>query len=555
MSRIFEELLNSSPFAIIELFELELFEKIHGSSEQYCFYNGVNKKDTPGSIIFNGKDYTGIAIEADGFEFKGDGTLPRPTVRVSNIFGSMSALLLGVNVFNFGNDLNGAKFTRIRTLSRFLDAANWENGINPYGSPDPGETMPKEVYYVDRKVSENREFVEFELVSCFDLTNVRAPRRQVVSNLCQWEYRSKECGYTGPNEFTAEGVSIQSVAAPNFSHTTGADILSAGSTLQEGDTMVSSNGWFKLVVERDGALNVFIKNDPTGVPHWRVGGSSDGDNFSLVMQTDGNLVLYNDKYAKTQYPQSVVWATGTDRVGQVASVAKYVDSGSALWYPDNVRAGRAGAFTWEIAGSSPTANGQTATATKTFTENHPEFGTRSVTITFGVQSIAFDIGAFGTPYFQNNSGYTGYVWTDVVFTTLNVTGSTGKWRNGEIFAAKLNLSSGNPHRANHPTEGTLNVAGVKLKITTTGWNNKQFKLQDDGNLVVSDTDGSDIVWTAGIPATTTEPQIADNLPDSPSIEVSGICGKRISDCRLRFPNGDASGGLPFGSFPAAGGLL
>ena len=67
MSQIFEELLNSSPFAVIELFELELFEKIHGSSEEYYFYNGVNKKDTPGSIIFDGKSYTGIAIEADGY--------------------------------------------------------------------------------------------------------------------------------------------------------------------------------------------------------------------------------------------------------------------------------------------------------------------------------------------------------------------------------------------------------------------------------------------------------------------------------------------------------
>ena len=555
MSRIFEELLNSSPFAVIELFELELFEKIHGSSEQYYFYNGVNKKDTPGSIIFNGNAYTGIAIEADGFEFKGDGTLPRPTVRVSNVLGSMSALLLGVNVFNFGNDLNGAKFTRIRTLSRFLDAANWEDGVNPYGGPDAGETMPKEVFYVDRKVNENRDFVEFELVSSFDLTNVKAPRRQVLSNLCQWEYKGKECGYTGPDEFTAGGQSITSVPATNFVHTFGSDILSANSTLQEGDTMVSSNGWFKLVVERDGALNVFIKNDPTGTPHWRVGGSTDGDDFSLVMQNDGNLVLYNDKYPKTQYPESVVWATGTNRVGQVSSVEKYVASGSELWYPDEVKAGRAAAFTWEIAGSSPTQNGQTATSTKTFTENHPELGNRSVTITFGVESIAFSTEAFGTPYFQNNTGYTGYVWTENIFTTLTVTGSTGKWRDGEIWIAKLDTSSGNPHIENHPTDGTLEEVGVRLKITTTGWSgSKQFKLQDDGNLVITDTDGSNLVWTAGIPVTTSEPQVASNIANTPSVQVSGVCGKRISDCRLRFPGGDAHGGLPFGSFPAAGGL-
>lgn len=551
MSRIFEELLNSSPFAVIELFELELFEKIHGSSEQYYFYNGVNKKDTPGSIIFNGNAYTGIAIEAEGFEFKGDGTLPRPTVRVSNVMGSMSALLLGVNVFNFGNDLNGAKFTRIRTLSRFLDAANWEDGINPYGGPDAGETMPEEVFYVDRKVNENRDFVEFELVSSFDLTNVKAPRRQVLSNLCQWEYKGKECGYDGPDEFTAGGESITSVPATNFVYTSGADVLSADSTLQEGDSMVSSNGWFKLVVERDGALNVFIKNDPTGTPHWRVGGSTDGDNFSLVMQNDGNLVLYNDKYPKTQYPESVVWATGTDRVGRVSSAEKYIDENTRLWWPDDVRKGRSAAWTWEIAGRNPNNAEDEVSSSKTFTENHPDLGNRSITITFTVRSQD----GFSEAYFVNNSGYNGYVWNENEVYGVNVTGSTGNWRDGEIFVAKLTTSPSNPIRSNHPTEGTLTEIGVRLKITTTGWlRSKQFKLQDDGNLVITDTDGSDLVWTAGIPVTTSEPQVASNLAGTPSVQVSGVCGKRISDCRLRFPGGDAHGGLPFGSFPAAGGL-
>jgi lambda family phage minor tail protein L len=548
MSQIFEELLNSSPFAVIELFELELFEKIHGSSEEYYFYNGVNKKDTPGSIVFDGKSYTGIAIEADGFEFKGDGTLPRPTVRVSNVLGSMSALLLGVNVFNFGNDLNGAKFTRVRTLSRFLDGANWQNGVNPYGTPNANETMPKEVFYVDRKVNENRDFVEFELVSSFDLTNVKAPRRQVLSNLCQWEYKGKECGYTGPNEFTAGGESITSVAATNFVYTSGSDVLSAGSTLQEGDSMVSSNGWFKLVVESDGALNVFIKNDPTGEPHWRVGGSTDGDNFSLVMQNDGNLVLYNDKYPKTQYPESVVWATGTDRVGQISSLTRLITDGVDEWYPPDVQQGRSGGFTWELKGSSPSAAGQTTTATKNFTENHPEWGSRSVNITFNLTSVALPEGH----YTQGNTNYTGFGWNTITGITIN--SQTGLWKNDENWIAKVDLSSGNPFRSNHPTEGTLQEAGAAYKVATTGFASKQFKLQTDGNLVVSDTDGSDIVWTAGIPVTTSEPQVASNIANTPSVQVSGVCGKRISDCRLRFPAGDAHGGLPFGSFPAAGGL-
>jgi lambda family phage minor tail protein L len=548
MSRIFEELLNSSPFAVIELFQLELFEQIHGSKEEYYFHNGLNNKSTPGSIIFDGNSYTGIAIEADGFEFKGDGTLPRPSVRVSNVLGSMSAVLLGVNGFNFGNDLNGARFTRIRTLSRFLDGANWENGVNPYGTPNAKETMPKEVFYVDRKVNENRDFVEFELVSSFDLTNVKAPRRQVLSNLCQWEYKGKECGYTGPNEFTAEGVPITTANAPNFPYTSGADVLSANSTLQEGDSMVSSNGWFKLVVERDGALNVFIKNDPSGTPHWRVGGSTDGDNFSLVMQNDGNLVLYNDKYPKTQYPESVVWATGTDRVGQIASLTRVTIDGADQWYPVDTVSGRSGAFTWEIKGSSPSAAGQTTTATHNFTETHPDLGSRSVTITFNLTSIALP----ADHYSKDNNNYTGFGWN--VITGATVSSQTGLWRDNENWTAKISLTSGNPFRDNHPTEGTLQEVGAAYKITSTGFTGKRFLLQGDGNLVINDPDGSDLVWTAGIPVTNIEPQIAANVEYTPAIEVSGVCGKRISDCKLRFPQGDAHGGLPFGSFPAAGGL-
>ena len=246
MSIIFEELLNSSPFAIIELYELETFAKIHGAANNYYFFAGHNKQDTPTEIVFNGNTYLALPIEADGFEYKGDGSLPRPTVRIANLQGSISAILLGINEFNFGNDLIGARFTRVRTLSRFLDGKNWESGTNPYGTPNPNETMPNEIYYVDRKVSENRDFVEFELVSSFDMAGVRAPKRQALSNLCQWEYKSKECGYTGSDKFNEDDTVITAVSAPGYTYTSGADVLSSGVFLQENEELVSANGWFRL---------------------------------------------------------------------------------------------------------------------------------------------------------------------------------------------------------------------------------------------------------------------------------------------------------------------
>ena len=105
-------------------------------------------------------------------------------------------------------------------------------------------------------------------------------------------------------------------------------------------------------------------------------------------------------------------------------------------------------------------------------------------------------------------------------------------------------------RDNHPGEGTLTEAGVYLEVTSTGFTGKQLRLKDDGVLVVEDTDGSDVTYSSGTTPVTSEPYIQEGT-DIP-IEVAGVCGKRISDCKLRFPNGDAYGGLPFGSFPALG---
>ena len=73
--------------------------------------------------------------------------------------------------------------TRIRTLARYIDAVNFLNGTNPYGTPDPTAEFPKEIYTVDRKSVENRDIVQFELAAIFDIAGVRAPQRQCTRTL------------------------------------------------------------------------------------------------------------------------------------------------------------------------------------------------------------------------------------------------------------------------------------------------------------------------------------------------------------------------------------
>ena len=175
-SAIVSNLQNTNPSAIIELFTLQLDNSLHGATTIYRFHAGSSLKDN-GEIVWAGNSYQRFPVKAEGFQY-GKGQLPRPTLTVSNALGTITAILLNVNTTTTGNDLTGATVTRIRTLARFLDAANFPSNVNPYGTPDATAEFPQEIYKIDRKAAENRDFVQFELASVFDLAGIRAPKRQ-----------------------------------------------------------------------------------------------------------------------------------------------------------------------------------------------------------------------------------------------------------------------------------------------------------------------------------------------------------------------------------------
>ena len=165
-----------NPGSVIELFTIELITALHGANTLYRFHNGANL-NANGEVVWAGNSYLRFPIECNGFEFGSTGTLPRPTISISNIFGTITSIIQTVNETTVGNDLNGAKFTRVRTLARYLDAANFTGGTNPFGTPDPTAEFPQEIYILDRKVTENRSIVTWEAQSALDLVNVKLPKR------------------------------------------------------------------------------------------------------------------------------------------------------------------------------------------------------------------------------------------------------------------------------------------------------------------------------------------------------------------------------------------
>jgi lambda family phage minor tail protein L len=198
-SALSSEIQSLSPSAVIELFVLDA-SAIGG--DVFRFHAGTNA--LRGKLIWQAKEYLPFPVQVSGFEFSGTGQLPRPKIVVANLTGVMTTLLLELD------DLLGAKFTRKRTLAKFLDGANFPSGSNP--TADPTAEFADDIFFVDRKISENRDIVEFELASSFDLQGVKLPRRQIIQNICPWKYRGAECGYTGSSFFDANDIPVGSTA-------------------------------------------------------------------------------------------------------------------------------------------------------------------------------------------------------------------------------------------------------------------------------------------------------------------------------------------------------
>jgi len=199
VSAVSEELQKVAPSAIIELFQLQLVEGTHyatgnptGVVTTYYFHAGTNQ--ILGSLTWGGQAYAAYPVQMEGFEYTGSGQLPKPKLTIANLDSLLTLALLEVNAITPGNDLINARVTRIRTLKKYIDAVNFTGGTNP--DADPQAEFPREIYFISRKETENRNVITWELSSAFDMQGIRAPKRQAIT-LCQWVYKSAECTYAG----------------------------------------------------------------------------------------------------------------------------------------------------------------------------------------------------------------------------------------------------------------------------------------------------------------------------------------------------------------------
>lgn len=196
---ITSEIQKLEPSAIIELFEMDATSFGGDLLRFHAGTNGLRQ-----NVVWQGNTYTAFPIRATGFDYSGNGQLPRPKLQVANVTGAITLLVLTYD------DLLGAKITRKRTLAKYLDAVNFTGGVNP--TADNTAEFPDDIFFIDRKAAETRDVVEFELAAAFDVAGVQLPRRQIIQNVCTWRYRGTECGYAGASYFDANDAPVGSLA-------------------------------------------------------------------------------------------------------------------------------------------------------------------------------------------------------------------------------------------------------------------------------------------------------------------------------------------------------
>ena len=212
-TKLLQEAQKLAPDALVELYSLDttLLTNIYGQPGLGDVFNFCAGTLNSAPVRFNGIVYSPAPIEATGFEWSGQGKLPMPKLKIAAISGLAAGL-----TYQFG-DLLGAQVTRLRTFARFLD-----------GQPeaDPTAVFEPDVFRIDRKSTQNKHYVEFELAAAFDQQGVRLPKRQVLRDACSFTYRVYAagqihygtCPYAGYSAFDAFDNPVPDITTDRCSH-------------------------------------------------------------------------------------------------------------------------------------------------------------------------------------------------------------------------------------------------------------------------------------------------------------------------------------------------
>lgn len=193
------------------------------------FHNNIRVFDS--YIFWQGKTFFPAPIQAEGYEISSRGILPTPRLSMSSQSDQETEILSLIRraIRKYG-DIVGAKVTRIRTYAKFLDKNNFADIAKYDGTdgsylsafpegyePDPYAELPRDIFFIERKASESKTAIVYELSSSLDVEGIKLPRRTVQSKKCGFAYRGCGCFYESAENalFDSSTPNIMPKTVPN----------------------------------------------------------------------------------------------------------------------------------------------------------------------------------------------------------------------------------------------------------------------------------------------------------------------------------------------------
>jgi lambda family phage minor tail protein L len=185
--------LNDESLDVIELYEISQYN-LDDLNET------VRLTNSPESVFYRvapnlqPQEYFPFGIEGDGYELSGQGSLPQPTITVTNISSFVSSWLRDVR-HNPRFRIEGAMVVRRVTLLSYLE-----------GGPDAMDTLRErspDIFRIIQIADRNEQLVRFLLSTPIDLENVKFGL--IALKTCSFDYRDQlTCNYQGGAMFTRD---------------------------------------------------------------------------------------------------------------------------------------------------------------------------------------------------------------------------------------------------------------------------------------------------------------------------------------------------------------
>lgn len=190
-----------APGELVVLFDLDA---THLGGSIYRFVQGHLESSV---VTWRGNQYSPIDVVAEGFEKSTEGALPRPKLRISNVAKAMIGAVIQYD------DLLGCRVTRWKTFRKYMDGQS---------SADPNAHYMPDIYAIERRTTQDKHAIEWELASIIDVEGQQLPRRQILRENCthtyrywtgsHWDYSLATCPYTASRYYDRNGNQVQSQA-------------------------------------------------------------------------------------------------------------------------------------------------------------------------------------------------------------------------------------------------------------------------------------------------------------------------------------------------------